>query len=506
MTREHVFDSELSGVGEDMPLLLAKSLQQHALGREGKTEEEWLRDFFAAEIPDLPEEERAAAAKDIVGAVNAYNAKSTALRLAEARGMSRDGWLAQEFEQVGRTMNAHEYGEYLHGIDEAIRSANRDLARTIMTKSGEVNQNPNLDGYIFEAEHAASFNMDAALKNDSSRAEVLRPEPGQRYAKHSADIAVHDSNGNVAKEYQAKCYADAERTNAAFNKGDYAGQEKLVPQGHERDGSTSSIEYKNVKSSPLSKEESQSLQQRAQKEGDVPGKSWSDYSNRSLAVQMGKQACLAGVQGAALGAAIHLTTRMMDDGEVDARELARTTLLSGAKSGSTCAVAGALKVYAEKMARGLPTTPPGDLVVRCVPPIGLPLSIPRNPVVVGMIASVAVDSVCTAYKVAQGELTVREGCLEMERSACSVVGGAMAYVEGAKAGAVIGGALGPLGVAFGAFAGGVLAGMAGSAVGRLVAKGVQAVREAAVATARTAWSKVKEVTSNVVDFVANIFS
>lgn len=483
---------------ENLQLVLAQSLAQYSSNRNGETDEEWLLGYLANELPDMPEAERNEVAQGIVGSTQAYAKKRNELDAAESNGMSREGWLAREIEKGSRTMTTQGYGEYLQNIDEAITRANEDLSRTLLKVNGEISRNPNLDGYYFEADQTASFNMDAALKNKGARAEVLRPEPGKSYAKDSADIAVQDANGNVVKEYQAKCYADANKSNAAFEKGNYENQEKLVPKGHENGDSTSVLSHDNVESKPMSKEGAKEVQRRVQEDGELPGKSWDDYSNRELAIQMGRQACIAGLQGAALGATFHVVGRLMEGDEVDVEGLARDTVYAGVQAGATCAVAGALKVFVEKHVASTPCIPS--------PYFPSPFPIPRNPVALGMIASLAIDSCKTAYKVAEGEMTVGEACLEMERNACSVVAGTLAYVKGAEVGATIGCVLGPWGAVVGGFVGGITAGMAGSAIARKVAEGCQAIRSTAVNIVKTTCEKIYDTASSCVLAIRDLFS
>lgn len=263
---------------EDIQQSIANALQAYGTKDESTSTEAWLQDYFAKQMPEMPEEQRVVVAKELVDINQYYCSKQQELEAAESRGMSREGWLSRELESAGNTLTVNEFGEYLQGIDTEIRKANEELRNCVFTSKGEINRNPNLDGYIFESGHAASFNMDAALKNNGARAEVLRPEPGQTYAKDSADIGVYDRNGELAKEYQAKAYVDAEKSNAAFDKGHYENQERLVPEGHEQQNSSAIIEHDGVQSKPASKEHVKEQQEKAQKHNQSPEKSWNDYS------------------------------------------------------------------------------------------------------------------------------------------------------------------------------------------------------------------------------------
>lgn len=363
--------------------------------------------------------------------------------------------------------------------------------------------------------------VDAALKNEAVRAEVLRPEPGQTYAKNSADIAVVDSDGTVLQEYQAKCYKDAESSNAAFENGDYGDQGKLVPEGHAQGDTNSSMQHGKVKSKPVTKEEAKAQQQKVQQEGDAPQKSWNDFTIRELAVNIGRQSLVATAQGAVLSTSISLAVSLARQEEVDGEELVETTVTSGAKSGASCAVAGALKVCAEKNQLPLIPVPirEQDAILRvatdtssttvasvCGRSENLTSVLRTSPAAVGILACVAVDGACTAYKVGKGEMTAFEGYLQMEQSTGAAVGGVLASMPAAKAGVALGAMLGPAGAAIGGFVGGVLGGMAGSTVCKKIVEGAQKLREKAVSAVQSVCKTVSSCVSSAFSAVASFFS
>lgn len=500
---------------------LRQSIRSYSAKPSNISDQAWLEDYLSHRLPADSPQVHVATAADIVLGMAVHEEKKQSLCAAQSEGMGVDGWLAREVRQGARAANINELGQYLSQIDIAIHEANIDLATTITTADGRISQNPNLDGFLFESEHTASFNMDAALKNETVRAKVLRPEPGQTYAKDSADIAVVDGEGSVLHEYQAKCYKDAEHSNAAFEKGDYGDQGKLVPDGHAQGDTNSSMQHGKVKSKPVAKEGAKAQQQKVQQEGDVPQKSWNDFTIRELAVNIGKQSLVATAQGAVLSTSASLAVSLICQAEVDGEELVETAVTSGAKSGASCAVAGALKVCAEKNQLPLIPVPIGeqDVILRaatttssatvasaCSRGGDLASVLRGSPAAVGILACVAVDGACTAYKVGKGELTPFEGYLQMEQSTGAAVGGVLASVPAAKAGAALGAMLGPAGAAIGGFVGGVLGGMAGSSVVKKMVAGVQKLREKAISTVKSVCEKVSSCVSSALSAVASIFS
>lgn len=507
--------------GADFREELQQSVRSYSAKPGNISDQAWLEDYLSQRLPAGSPDAHAADAANIVLGMAVHEEKKQNLCAAQNEGMGLDGWLAREVRQGARAANINELGQYLSQIDIAIHEANIDLATTITTANGRISQNPNLDGFLFESEHTASFNMDAALKNETVRAKVLRPEPGQTYAKNSADIAVVDGEGSVLHEYQAKCYKDAEHSNAAFEKGDYGDQGKLVPDGHAQGDTSASMQHGKVKSKPVAKEDAKAQQQKAQQEGDVPQKSWDDFTTRELAVNIGKQSLVATAQGAVLSTSISLAVSLVCQEEVDGEELVEIAVVSGAKSGTSCAVAGALKVCAEKNQLPLVTVPirETDAVLRattnrssttvasaCSHCGDLTSVLRASPAAVGILACVAVDGACTAYKVGKGELTAFEGFLQMEQSTGAAVGGVLASIPAAEAGAALGAMLGPAGAAIGGFVGGVLGGMVGSSVVKKMVEGVQKLREKAISTVKSVCEKVSSCVSSALSAVASIFS
>lgn len=83
-------------------------------------------------------------------------------------------------------------------------------------------------GHVFEADHTATFNVDAAFQRSSARAERLGLT-----VRNSADIVIRDKAGNVVQEVGAKVYKTAAET-AQAHRG-YGDQKRLSPQDQAAD-------------------------------------------------------------------------------------------------------------------------------------------------------------------------------------------------------------------------------------------------------------------------------
>lgn len=455
-----------------------KSYVQH---KDSMTVEEWLPMEMAKNLPETDSGEINRMSGEILSTIKETEEKKKSLEEAMAQGRSKESWFAAEAKQAVSAMSVQESAQYLQQLDNAVTEANRALYRTITTQAGNVSQNPSLDGFIAEQYHAQTFNMNAEAAGSQYRAKVLEPS-GNGYAKNSVDIVIQDGNGKTVRRYQSKYCKDADATSAAFGRGDYRGQRKLVPEGQETEiaGATNVIEAPDgVSSNPLSKESAGRLQDEAQS-GNWNELNWSEYKTKDLAIGIGKQAGCAAVQGAVIGAGLEIAGKLCSGEPIDGGEVVEAALVTGSDIGIKSAAAGALKVGVEKN-------------IITVIPKGTPAGVLAN------VANVAIENVKVLGKIGTGEYTLKEGLEKMEETTVATTAGLIASAKGTAAGAAIGLALGPVGAVVGGFIGGAVAYMAGSKVGETVVKGVRKVKEKAKDVLRTVAGGVKSVVGSLVD-------
>lgn len=443
---------------------------------------QWLAVELTNNLPEKSESEIEEISNEIIKTITRNEEKQKSLEEAVANGRSKESWLASTLKQSTSHLTTEQAAKYLQGLDDAIKNANESMYNVITTKSGLINQNFNLDGFIAEQHHVNSFNLQAGLKGSEYRAEVLVPKEGQTYGKNSVDIVIKDKAGKIVRRYQSKYCADAESTQRALENGDYRGQRKLVAEGQGKDiaNSTECIQSPDgVKSEPLSKQQAKELQHEAQS-GQWNDVNWNEYQMKDLAIGIGKQAGHAALYGAAIGAGMELATKAWNGEKIKGEEVVEKAILSGADFGIKAATAGALKVGVEKG------------IIKVIPK-GTPAGTLAN------ITYVAIENVKVLGKVANGELTVKEGMDKMEQTTVATVAGIAAGAEGAAIGASIGAVFGPVGAVVGGFVGGTVGYMAGSKVGETITKGVQKVREKAIEV-------VKEIGSSIASGVKNTWN
>lgn len=464
-----------------------KFMESYLEQRDTVPVEVWLRNEISEHLPDYTAEDVAEMSDEIITTLKVQETKQLSIEKAIANGRSKESWFASEVKVATSSMDAQEASQYLQNLDDTLNTANESLYRTIHTQAGLINQNPQLDGFIAEQYHAQTFNLNAEATGSPYRAKVLEPN-GSGYGKNSVDIVITDESGKIVRRYQTKYYKNAEATAKAFDKGDYRGQQKLVPegQGQNIDAKTTTVieAPDGTTSNPLTKERAKELQKDAQS-GKWNDLDWNEYKVKDLAAGIGRQAGQAAIMGAAIGVGFDVAQKVWNNEEIKSEELVETALKSGADFGIKAAAAGALKVGVEKN------------IIRTIPK-GTPASTIAN------IAHVAIENVKIVGKMATGDLTVKEGLDKMEQVTVSTVAGIATGAKGAAVGAAIGTVFGPIGTAVGGFVGGTVGYMAGSKVGETTVKCVQKVREKTKEVIKSVGNKASSAARSVCEGVRSL--
>ena len=404
----------------------------------------------------------------------------------------------KEPQLVANVLSANSVNNYVDSVNTAIDNANKTLVESVTTKAGTINQNPNLDGFIFEEHHAGTFNIDAAVKQKSYYAEALKPELGETYGKNSVDLVIKDDAGKYVKKYSAKAYKNANETAKSFYDKitgyKYKGQSKLVPtdQTNEIANSADKTKYNNVESKGISKAEIKDIQndlQSGNKKDILNFKK--DVNTISISKQIGKQAMVNGTMGVGIGMAANIGINLITGKEVEAEEVIEAGIKTGASMGMATAVAGGIRVAVEK--KVIPTVFSRMLTNNTI----------------GAIAAASMDIIGTAFKLGSGEISLVQAVKDVGKSVGAAYGAIVASGWGYAGGMAIAGMIGLgtigavgtiLGVGVAVVAGAVCA-TVGSKVGGAIANGIGAVvgaiAEGAVGIVKAGKEVVKSVASGV---------
>ena len=407
----------------------------------------------------------------------------------------------KEAQLVANVLSTKSVNNYIDTVNTAIDNANKTIIESVTTKAGTINQNPNLDGFIFEEHHAGTFNIDAAVKQKSYYAEALKPELGETYGKNSVDLVIKDDAGKYVKKYSAKAYKNANETAKSFYDKitgyKYKGQSKLVPtdQTNEIANSADKIKYNNVESKGISKAEIKDIQndlQSGNKKADIFNFK-KDVNTISISKQIGKQAMVNGTMGLGIGMAANIGTKIIQGKEVEVEEVIEAGIKTGGSVGLSTAVAGGIKVAVEK---------------EIIPAMS------NN--TIGAIAASSMDIIGTACKLGSGEISLGEAVKEVGTSISSaysaIVSSSFGYTATIAAAGMVGlGTMGTVGTVIGtgvALVAGAVCGTVGSKIGGAIANGVGTIAEKvvdkAVEVVKEGIDKVKNIASGVVNKVQSI--
>ena len=404
----------------------------------------------------------------------------------------------KEPQLVANILSANSVNNYVDTINTAIDNANKTLMESVTTKVGTINQNPNLDGFIFEEYHAGTFNVDAAVKQKSYHAEALKPELGETYGKNSIDIVIEDS-GKYVKKYSAKAYKNANETAKSFYDKitgyKYKFQSKLVPTDQTKEivNSVDKIKFDNVESKGITKTEIKNIQSELQsgnKKTDIFSFK-KDVNTISISKQIGKQAMVNGTMGLGIGMAANIGANIITGKGLEAEEVIEAGIKTGASMGMATAVAGGIRVAVEK--KVIPTVFSRVLTNNTI----------------GAIAAVSMDIIGTAFKLGSGEISLGKAVKDIGKSVGAAYGAIVASGWGYAGGMAIAGMIGLgtigavgtiLGVGVAVVAGAVCA-TVGSKVAGAIASGIGAVAgtivDGAVGIVKAGKEVVKSVASGV---------
>ena len=419
----------------------------------------------------------------------------------------------KEAQLVANVLSTKSVNNYIDTVNTAIDNANKTLVESVTTKTGNINQNPNLDGFIFEEYHAGTFNIDAAVKQKPYHAKALKPEIGETYGKNSIDLIVENS-GKYVKKYSAKAYKNAKESAKAFYDKitgyKYKFQSKLVPTDQVGDiaNSVDKIKYNNVESKGITKSEIKDIQndlQSGNKKADIFNFK-KDVNNISISKQIGKQAVVNGTMGLVAGMAENIGTKIIQGKEVEVEEVIEAGIKTGGSVGLSTAVAGGIKVAVEK---------------EIVPAMS------NN--TIGAIAASSMDIIGTAFKLGSGEISLGKAVKDVGNSLGAgygaIISSGIGFSGGMALATTIGlGTIGTVGTILTgglALVAGAVCGVIGSKVGGAIANGIGAVAGAIVdgavgivkagkevikSVASGIWNGVKTVGSAVVSGLSSVAS
>lgn len=494
---QEINDIEIEGLteaeAEQVREIFKRFLKAYKESGEEQETFEWLENQLKQELPEKSDDEILELKESIIDAILEYDADLNSMRESIEQGSTKEKWFADRMEEGAKGVAVNTYGNYLNEINQTMDTANQQMLRTILRKDGGISECLNLDGFIAEQYHVNNFNAKAALQKSNFRAEVCVPNSGETYAKNSMDVRIKNiKTKDIVHQYQFKFGTDAQATKHLLESEDYHNQRYLVPSEQldelqaafptktvtDRLGGTDKV---NIESEPLTKADVKQMQNGVQQEGMAPRTDWNVYNTRELAINLGKQAGVAGMQAAFLTTGLALAGKAMKGEQIDGGEVVETALKSGADVGIKAAAGGALTVASEK----------GILSI-------IPQETPAG--TLAKIACVGIENIKIMFKVAKGELTVSEALELMGRTSTSMIAG-LCMTTGAAVGAAALSWIPIVGPIAGSLIGGLVGYAAGSKFGENVFNGAKKVFETGKKVVKKAWEGIKSVGRGIKELI-----
>lgn len=483
---------------KEIRVIEERFLQAYKEKEETDTEGRWLLAQIRKELPETEEDKICSMAEEILQTVDGYDHNLRDLEKSCKEGKTKESWFAGKITEAAKGMTVTEFGNYLNGINQTLSNANAQMMRTITASSGNVSQCMNLDGFIAEQYAVNTFNANAKLNGSRFYAEVKVPGLGETYGKNSFDTVIMDSStGKTVHQYQFKFGKDAKATIEMLKAGSYNNQRLVVPAeqveevrqafpGKSVEAYMGGTEQVGVRSGTLTKEQAKQMQTDVQRDGSIPEHDWNAFNTKELALNVGKQAGIAGLEAAAISTGFMLAGKAVKGEEIPADEVIETALVTGADAGVKAATAGALHIGVQK---GIIT----------VIPKATPVSYITN------IACVGIENIKILARVAKGEMTLAEGADNMAKTTIAMAYGLSWTACGMAMGAAAFSWLPVVGPVFGGIAGGLVAYMAGSKFGNFVYSGLKKVGSGIRSVATKAWNGVKSVGRGIRRAVGRVF-
>lgn len=443
---------------------------------------QWLAQELHKQLPEKSANEVEAISSEIISALQTAEEMKASQQKAIAIGRSKESWFASKVMQATADMPISERAEYLQSLEEAIKSANEATYKVIAAENGSSNS---------ASASATGAKTEAAEKRQESNSAL---NIGKQACHAGVQAAATTAGKDIAQKVLNGEEIDGDEV---VKKAVDAGVGEAVKVAV--DGATKVAEEKGWISHEAKAEATEKRQQESGRQSNSgsseakPKIKENEYTLKVTALSIGRQACYAGVQNAAVAVGRDIAQKVINGEEIEGDEVVKKAVDAGVDEGVKVAVAGAIRVAGEK---GL------------IPQIQQLKGGSGN--VCANVAFVAIENVKVAKQVADGRLTVHEGLEVMAQTTGACVAGiAVAAKGGAIVGSALGSVVGPAGTAIGGFVGNAAGYIAGSIIGGAVMQGVKALYDGARSVVKDLASAAKSVASgvgSVVNTVANIGS
>lgn len=413
---EYITEREASAI----KVIFEKYIQSYKERDASQTDIEWLEQLFKSEFPKMEEDTIKLEASEIIEAINNFDRHLESVNLAAKKGVSKEKWLADEFQDASTSMSVNEYGKILESIDDMLYKQNLQLDHALRrSQDGHIKKSLNLDGIIAENMIAQTAELSGFLQGKNIKVEVR-----DVFTENSVDVRATNLKTGKYQNYQLKYGKNANATINLIERGNYNNQQLIVPseqledvQAHfklKKSNKTISdhINAWGAKGNKFTKSDMKELQQYAQQKGVSPVMDYNHFRNRDLAMSIGKNASAMALQSAAVTTGINLANKVFKGERIEIEEVVEVAIKSGIDTSVKVVTSATLQVAVRK---------------------GLIKSIPKMTptAVITNIVMVGIENMKILTKIASGELSFTKGLDQMGRVTTSMVVGLYGISQGA---------------------------------------------------------------------------
>lgn len=444
---------------------------------ESMSDKEWLQHLFRTELPETTEEESNQMATEVIDSITSYDNNLESINSAAQQGISKEQWLSEKIQEASVGMAINEYGQTLQAMDTMLYQKNVELADALQRSfDGHIKMSPNLDGNIAENMIAKTAELSGFMQGKNVKVEVR-----DVFTKNSVDVRATNLDTGNYQNYQLKFGKDAQATIQLIERGNYNNQQIIVPaeqlkevQEHfKAKGSSKTIsdhiDAWGAKGKSFTKQDMKKLQIIAQEQEQMPSMDYNYYQTKDLAMSIGKNAGVMGLQAAAVTTGFTIVHRMFQGETIDPDEMVEIAITNGADTSVKVISAGTLQVAVRKgIISFIPKATPAGVIAN--------------------IACVGIENIKILSKIATGELSTTKGLDQMGRTTISMIGGLFGSALLGTSLAIIGG---PFAVASG-LVGGMIGYLGGSKLGDTIYSTGKKVAAAAKSVGKAAINGIKK--------------
>ena len=473
--------------------LLNKFIKSYSIKECNVTDKEWLKNHLKQELPQITDEESEVESCEIIDAIERFHNNLSSINKSAHKGISKELWLADKLQEVAVGMSINEYGKTLQSIDDFLYQKNNEIHEALLRSSdGEIKMSRNLDGNIAENMIAKSTELSGFLQGKNIKVEVR-----DVYTPNSVDVRAINLDTGEYQNYQLKFGKNAKATIELIERGNYNNQQIIVPteqlkevQAYFKNKGSNKIIKDHIDAwgaigKKFTKDTMKEFQIAAQEDGIMPSMGYNHYQAKDLAMSIGKNAGVMGLQSAAVSTGLNMAYLIVQGEKINSEEMVEIAITTGADTGIKVVTAGALQVAIRKG------------VISIIPKM-TPAGIIAN------IACVGIENVKILNKIACGELSITRGLDQMGRVTTSMVGGLIAMGKGALLGVRLTALIPVIGVPMSVvsgFVGGIIGYFGGSKIGDAVYNAGKKVCNVAKSVASSAWHGLKSAGRSIVSGV-----